>query len=282
MQERFLPGAVEKLTPRSITPMEQRLRAGCVPTSISMVFSGFGINISEQALVEKYFPTVKLPITDPKVGVSNIDTVRGIIQIIKDLGLGESLQLDVFIPGLSESRRKSSEKEYIVKAKPQAVGSYGKGFEKGSDERAFFETLEQLAKVGEIGVYTANAKLMQFAKNHTFWREPAEATEGFYRELSSFISKGHIVGPHGGMTRHTRTLDGSKMVRLPNREDEKGYLILDPIGRTYPVSLQSLVMIDSFGVRGDVFDYLFRVSPREETLKSQKPGLRRFIPNFRG
>lgn len=278
---------VEKLTPRAITPMKQSLEAGCVPTSISMVFSGFGIEISEQTLVDRYFPTAGFPISawDPdkgvEVGVSNTDTVKGIVQVINDLGLREQLQLDVFDSFLCEYTN-SSEGRYLVRAEPHALRKFGREFKKGGGSWKFYETLEQLLKSGEIGVYTANSRMMKIPEKYdSFSRVPREAIRGFYSELSDFIRKGHIVGPHGGMTMHTRALDGSRTEKIPHRPDEESYVLVDPRGMSYAISLHSLVWIDSMGVRGDVFDYLFRVSPKEEGLTPQRYGFRRFIQNLR-
>lgn len=283
MGERLTPG-VEKLTPRAITPMRQGLETSCVPTSISMVFSGFGVYISEQALVDRYFPNAGLPISawDPdkgvEVGVTNTDTVKGLVQIIGDFGLRDQLQVDAFMPGLDEYT-KSPEQKYIVRAEPRALRKYRSRFKKGDEYWEFYEALEQLLKSGEIGIYTANSRMMRIPKFGSQSLVPREAVNGFYDELSDFIAKGHIIGPHGGMTLHTRALDGSRMERIPHRQDEGGYVIMDPGGYSYATSLQSLVMVDSLGVRGDAFDYLFRVSPREE-LKPQNYGFRRFIQNL--
>lgn len=277
----------ERLTPIAITPMKQILEVGCVPTAISMVFSGFGIEISERALVDKYFPTAGLPISawDPnkgiEVGVTNTDTVKGVVQIIRDLDLRDQLQTDVFMPGLYEYTN-SPEERYVVEAEPRALRKYRRIFEKGSEVRKFYETLERLMKDGEIGVYTANNRLMKFRKGFSsFPMVSEEASRGFYSELAEFVKKGHIVGPHGGMTMHTRALDGSRVVNIPWRPNEPGFLIVDPRGESYETSLHSLVWVDSMGVHGDVFDYLFRVSPKEEGLTPQKYGFRRFIQNLR-
>lgn len=271
----------ERLIPRAITPMKQSLEASCVPTAISMVFSGFGIDISEQTLVDRYFQTAKLPASDLNRGVSNTDTVKGIVQIIEDQDLKEKLQLDVFIPELYKYTRSHMER-YIVEAEPKALRRYEKVFKKGSEIRNFFKTLEQLSREGEIGVYTANARMLQFPKRSNFsWMVPQASLRGFYDELSDFISKGHIVGSHGGMTMHTRALDGSRMEKLTYRPDEVGYVIVDPRGENYAVSLHSLVMVDSVGVRGDVFDYLFRVSSKAEGLNPQNYGFRGFLQNLR-
>lgn len=267
----------ERLTPREITSLKQSLETSCVPASIAMVFSGFGIDISEQSLVERYFQTAR------QTGVSNPDMVRGIVQIIEDMGLEEALQFDVFIPDLWQCVG-STENKCIVIAQPRAITKYARMCKKGSNLREFAEALEQLAKAGKINVYTPNGRVMQFSKNYHHWYRylPKEAYEQFYAELSDFISKGHIVGPHGGLTMHMRALDGSRMERISPRYDDMGYVIVDPRGESYAVSLQSLVIVDSFGARGDIFDYLFRVSPRESVVQIPKYGFRKLINKLRG
>lgn len=271
----------ERLIPRAITPMKQSLEASCVPTSISMMFSGFGIDISEQTLIDRYFQTVKLPVGDRNSGVTNTNTVGRIVQIINDFGLRESLQLNVFVPDMYKYVN-SPEKRYIVEATPRAIRKYGKIFKKGTEVKEFFETLEHLVKGDTIGVYTANARMMGISRKFSvFSMVPEKIRREFYDELSDFIKKGHIIGPHGGMTMHTRALDGSRKERLAYQPDQEGYVIVDPRGESYAVSLHSLVYVDSMGVRGDTFDYLFRVSPRENELKPQTHGFRGFLQNLR-
>lgn len=275
----------EKLTPKWITPMTQSMEAGCVPTSISMVFSGFGIDISEHTLIDRYFPTARLPLTDPHVGVSNTKTVTGMVQIIEDLGLRESLQVDVFDPYLWEYT-KSKDDKYIVNASPRALRRKRNRFKGVEDMQEFYNTLEWLVKDDDINVLTTNSRMMHLKSGSRRYGSlsimPDYVSEGFYAELNEFIRKGHIVGPHGGMTAHTRALDGSRMEKLSYRSfDEKGYMIVDPRGESYAISTHSLIWVDSRGARGDVFDYLFRVSPREADLSPHNFGFRRFIQNLR-
>lgn len=257
--------------------MEQTLASGCVPTSVAMAFSGFGIALTEQELVDRYFPTANLPNTEPQSGVSNTDTVTGIIHIIDDLGLSGYLQLDVFIPGLCDYQ--SSEAKCIVKARPQAAGKMAKKIEKGTESREFFETLAKLAERGRVGIYTANAKKMKFRKEYDGGPLTKTVVDDFYCELSEFISKGHVLGPHGGMTMHMRTLDGSR-IEPPSSQKREKYVIIDPEGRSYSVSQTNLIMVDPQGIRGDVFDYLFRISPKGDNV-TQQDGLRKFINIFR-
>lgn len=268
----------EKLAIVGITPMEQTFKAGCVPTSISMVFSGFGIDISEQTLIDTYFPGGKLPLDDPKRGVSNTDTLLGMVQIVNDLGLRDSLQVDAFFPGLHRFTSFPEDK-YIVAARPQDVRKYGHLY-KDDDMRNFFLTTERLLTEGKIGVFTANDRMLKQIKANSYWTERNMAYQRFYGELDDFISKGHIVGPHGGMTLHTRVLDGSRKEKL-TWKDEEGYIVVDPNGTSYQVSLESLIRVDDWGVRGDVFDYLFRLSPREEVLNPKPQGKLLFLQNLR-
>lgn len=170
---------------------------------------------------------------------------------------------------------KSSEDKYIIKARPEEIRKYGNRFPTRIDARDFFKSLERMVKENEIGVYTANARKMQIPNKPNYQsRAPENADRGFYSELEGFINKGHIVGPHGGMTMHMRALDGSRIERFSyGSHDEyvqEGFVIVDPKGESYPVSLNSLVMINSSGIRGDVFDYLFRVSPKEVDLLYKK------------
>lgn len=269
----------EQLAPRAITLVTQSLESSCVPASVSMVFSGFGIDIDEQTLIGRYFPTAALPDYDRDRGVTNTNTVKGIVQIIEDLGLKDRLQVDVFVPDLYEYTR-SPEERYIVKAKPRVLQQYGKNFEEGTEVRIFFETLADLLKANKIGIYTANARMLQIQEN-SLSLIPQVILYGFYTELTYFISRGHIVGPHGGGTAHARALDGTRMEDLKYRPRRKGFVVLDPRGESYAIGTDSLVWVDSGGVRGDVFDYLFRVSPRENELEPQTYGFRRFLLNLR-
>jgi hypothetical protein len=269
----------EVIQHRAITQMTQSSEASCVPTSLSMVFSGFGIDISEQTLVDSYFQTAKLPATDPDAGVTNTNIVKGIVQVIRDLGLEPSLQTDVFIPSLHQYTS-SSVGRYIVEATPRALNKQARVFPE-SEVRDFHQTLAQLQTNGEIGVYTANNRLLKIPKFGTLSVPSRQVSEEFYKELGNFIRKGHILGPHGGMTGHLRALDGTRQEKHPYKQGEYGYTILDPNGESYVVSLSNLVWVDSFGIRGDIFDYLFRISPREE-LSAQKPsGFHEFLRNLK-
>lgn len=258
------------------------MEASCVPASVSMVFSGWGIEISEQELVDSYFQTTKLPRDDLKRGVTNTNTVKGIVQIIEDRRLETALQLDVFVPGLYRFNS-SNEDRYITRASTASVRKYGKIFEEGSEPKDFFNALEQLSKKNKIGVYSPNPRMLQISEKMSFMMMlPKSSIRGFYEELSDFISRGHIVGPHGGMTLHTRALDGSRMEVLDEQPDKRGFMLLDPRGLTYPVPPEYLLYVDSRGVRGDMFDYLFRVSPKETRIAATQPGpLSQFLLNIR-
>lgn len=92
-------------------------------------------------------------------GVSNTDAVTGMVQILKDLGLENRLRVDIFDPFLYRYTR-STEDRYIVKVQPQTLSKAGKEFAKYKEWkvlRNFYDTLGQLVRAGEIGVYTANA-----------------------------------------------------------------------------------------------------------------------------
>lgn len=275
----------ERLSPRPIIPIKQNFEASCVVASISMVLSGFGIDVSEQTLVDRYFPTAKLPVTDPNAGVTNTNTVKGMVKILHDENLSNALQIDAFIPSLYEYTR-SPEDRYIVKVQTRALNREGRIFKKDSELRKFYNTLRQLVGENEIGVYTANARMLKLNKTVSGLHDiPEEARRGFYAELTDFVRRGHIVGPHGGMTMHTRALDGISMVEIPLQPNKEGFRIIDPRGESYPASVDHLVWVDSLGVSGDVFDYFFRLSPKEEVLNPQQYGflglihrLRRLIP----
>lgn len=268
-------GELPKLVFKAITPMEQKFEAGCAPTSIAMAFSGFGIDLNEQMLIDRYFPTVKLPKGNLNRGVSNEGIARGIVQIIKDLDLEENLQLGVFVHELFKDVR-VSQKNYIVEVKPQGLRKHAKKFKKGDPMRDFFETLEQLVKRAEIKVYTANNKMMQLSKDLDIdWNKFNRVSKGFYGELFNFISRGHIVGVHGGLTMHARALDGSRMEKLYN-QDENGYVIIDPERGSSATSLQSLTKISRDSLYGDAFDYLFRISLKEKDLVVRKDWFSRF------
>lgn len=249
--------SAEKLVTRAVTPMEQHFYGGCFPTSVSMVLSGFGINVSEEILVNRYFPQI---ITHS--GVMMQDTVVSMVTILKDMDLQSSLQLDVFVPYLWRHTN-SLKKRYIIKSTPEAIRKYGKmgvGI-----ETEFDRNLRELLEENEIGVYTANAAMMKY---------PIE--RGFYEELAYFVRKGHIIGPKTGKVDHVRVLDGTKTT-------EKVFWVIDPIPNvgSYPILHDSLLYIETIERRGDTFDYLFRVSPKEGMLNVQLYGIRSFLQNLR-
>lgn len=277
----------EKLIPRPITPIKQSYEASCVVASITMVLNGFGLDIAEQMLVDKYFPSAKLPAGDLSAGVTNTNAIKGMVQILKDLGLKHSLQIDVFDPHLYAYTR-SPKDRYIVRAQPQALNKYGKNFEKDSDLRGFYDTLGRLLKTGELGVYTANNRLLEVDVKHPMYRYDICAPEGitrraFYAELEEFIRKGHIVGPHGGMTCHARVLDGTSRIEIPWRHKKKevGFWMVDPRGEIYEAAIDNLIWLNSHRVSGDTFDYLFRISPKEEVLNPRQHGFLGFIRKLR-
>lgn len=281
----------ERLKFCAITPMKQSLEMGCGPTSVAMVLSGFGINTTEQILAERYFPTALLPSIDPGSGklnsysgVNNQQLVDGMVLTSEGLLLQNQLRVDVFIPWLWEHTT-SSQDRYIVEATPKVIREYGERFKEdnlGSRRvRAFHQSLEKLVKSRKIGVYTANARLMQPDQMQYMFRLTDDVERGFYSELADFVRKGHIVGPHGGGTGHIRVLDGSRTEKNTREADKEGFVMLDPEGESYVIRLGNLVMIDTFGVRGDIFDCLFRVSPQEGVLNPQQYGIRSFLHNLR-
>lgn len=277
----------EKLNPIPITPVKQTYEASCGPASISMVLSGFGIDMSEQTLVENYFPNASIPVSawDPNKGVIpgafDVDIVIGLVKVIKDLGLVDNLQIDVFAPPLYQYTY-SNENRYIVKASHGAARKHGKLFKDATELRDFYDTLEQFSRRGDIGVYTANSRMMRFSRNYTSTL-PDEVRKGFNTELFDFIRQGHIFGPHGGMTAHVRTIDGTRLERLNYEPYEEGFIMIDPADlRTYVMTPHSLVWVDSAGVRGDTFDHIFRVSPRTQELRPPLRSFLRFLQNLRG
>lgn len=269
---------VEKLTHHAISPVEQRFETGCVPTSISMVLSGFGVNISEEALIDRYFPTARLPRLDRNSGVKEQNTVECMVRILEDLRLQKSLQLDVFDPYLC-NQTSSPEEKYIIKSTPDIIAERSEKFGKDSpvgdttEMRDFYKSLEKLLKNNKIGVYTANARMMDFSNNFMFLVSD-HIKRGFYGELADFVRKGHIVGPHGGGTAHVRALDGTKTT-------DQCFWIVDPDGRSYSIPHSSLIWLDSEGTRGDTFDYLFRLSPKEEVPNPQQYKVRSFLQGLR-
>lgn len=289
----------EKLSLRPIIPIKQSLKTSCAVASVTMALVGLGIEVDEQTLLDKYFPTAKLPVDNRNAGVTNPDIIKSVVQIRKDMELENDLQIDIFEPGLAEYVR-SRENRYIVKAEFKALRTYGSRFLKGEGGgmRDFLETLEKLSRKGEIGVYAANARMMGLDKEHRggFYQDILDtagtiraARRKFYEELTEFARRGHIVGPHGGATRHAKVLDGVSRVELPRIFSENpsgtsrdGFLIVDPsCGKSDPVPINHLVRVDSMGVRGDAFDCLFRFSPKTELLDSQQYGPRSFLQNLR-
>lgn len=270
----------EQLKPQPIIHLKQNFAASCVPTSISMIFSGFGIDISEQTLVDKYFLTAKLSPGERDAGVTSENIAKGMVAIIENMNLQDQLQIDVFEPGLWRYTKVKGNR-YIVEAPPSALRKREAEFKDDKSLRGYYKSLDQLVRARKIKVYTANAKTMGLETNYKirdlFTMIPEQITRGFYTELEEFIEKGHIVGPHGGLTLHARVLDGTRI-----NDERWKYRLLDPAGGIYPCSAQNLVWVDSFGVRGDTFDCLFRVSPKEEELLNpQQYDLRSFLNNIK-
>lgn len=281
----------ERLKPVAITPMKQSFEMGCGPTSVAMVLSGFGIKSTEQVLAEGYFPNTLLPFIDPTSGkinhhsgLDNQHLVEGMVRILEDLGLQNQLRVDVFDSWLWKYTT-SKQERYIVEATPEAIRKNGDRFKEDDSNskmiRGFYQTLEALVKNRRIGVYTANARTMQLDQMSHMFRLSNDNENGFYNELADWVRKGHIVGPHGGMTAHIRALDGSRTERIPWTTDEEGFVMFDPRGESYVIRLSSLVIVDTLGVRGDVFDYLFRISPQEAVLNPYGYDIRSFLHSLR-
>lgn len=271
----------ERLKPCAITPMQQHFDTGCVPTSIAMVLSGFGVETTEKALIDSYFPNAGLPLIDPDsdsgqlnkhIGVQSPDLVRGIVDILQDLGLQEQLRVDVFDSFLYPYASSPAER-YIIECTPGALKKYAQSWNWGPDITRFYQTMEALLRNNRIGVYTANAKKMNFSD---CWFDilPEYIAKGFFDELTDFVSQGHTIGSHGGLTMHVRVLDGTKTT-------DTDFWLIDPVGKSYSLYHSDIFRLDAQELRGDTFDYLFRVSPKEKCLNPQQYGIRGFLHNLR-
>lgn len=271
----------EALKFQPIAPFIQSREASCVVASITMVFRGLGVNVNEDRLIEKYFPNAGLPASDMDSGVTNQNALRGMVQMRADLGLKDDLQIDVFEPYLGRFVR-SKEQKFIVQASPHALRAYGREFpkEKEGDVGDYIETLHTLTRAGEIRVFTANERLIGIDRKNWMKFINPEVDRKFNDELEQFLREGHTVGPHGGMTRHTRVVDGySKGKHNEPRHYSKtaveSFVMVDPASGTYPIYADNLVWVDNNGVRGDSFDRLFRVSIGREydTVRDSKTWL---------
>lgn len=284
----------DRLELKAITLVRQTCEMGCGPTSIAMVLSGFGINTTEQALAEKYFPSALLPLINPNTneinynsGLDNAQLVAGMVRILEGMALQDRLRVDVFDASLWKETN-SPQERYIVAVAPETIRLHGDRFKEDDISsrkiRNYYQTLESLVKSNKIVVYTANARMMQADRMKYMFLLPDEIRNGFYSELADFVKSGHIVGPHGGMTAHIRALDGSRTEQVPWKADKEGFMIVDPKGDNYVTSVDGLVWIDTLGVRGDVFDRMFRISLKDtneedmrESLNPQKYGIRSFL-----
>lgn len=263
-----------ELKQQAITPMKQSYQMGCGPTAISMVLSGFGVDISEQILIDRYFPTAALPMEEEGAGVDDKSGVLGILQVLEDEHMQESLQMDFFSPTLCRYTS-SLENRYIVPAKPDAAKSYAGIFKENGMTKDLYETLALLAKKGQIGLYTPNGRLIKHDTKggNIPLAETAEAQRGLNQELVEFVKKGHLIGEHKGAFPHFWAVDGTKTT-------EEGYWLVDPADGESSLAGHYLVMIDSyFGVEGDKFSYMVRVSPREKPLNPQQHGFLGFLQN---
>lgn len=264
--------ANERLVFQPLIPMKQGYEGGCVPTAISMVLSGFGANTNEEALVDRYFPTARLPREDPNCGVSMASNLRGIIKILKDMGLQDRLQVDTFEPDLSLYTRLLEER-YIVKSPPEALREHGEEkFYRSINETNFYKTLRELADNKKVGVYAANARMMGLEKWGLHRDFSDQIERGFYTELADFARRGHIVITYGLGTAHAVAVDGT-------RTTEEGFWIVDPDGTSYAISRHEIVSLDAGEVKG-LETHFFRISPWE-VLNPQLYGFRTFVQRLR-
>lgn len=247
----------ERIVHQPISPVRQSREASCAPASISMVLSGFGVALSEDVLVRKYFPDAELPIESGKAGVRNDKVVEGIVSVLKGENLPE-LMVDVFDPSIWKFVRSPKEK-YITPVSARVLRKVRD--QECGQVRDFYENLANLAGGNDIRVYTVNSQLVPFrtSRANPNYYLTREVIDRFYKELTEFIKKGHIVGPHAGMTRHVRVLDGKAI-------EGNNFWLIDPNGESYETPIDHLLHLDSYGLRGNIFDYLIRVAPKEEEI----------------
>lgn len=240
-------------------PLLQSHEASCVPTSISMVLSGFGIKKSENDLIEGYFPTATLKTGNVDAGVTRAAILRGLDKIISDLSVPHLLQIDVFLPNYWTSTS-SSQNKFMVRSDPSAAVRYIRGYRYETEIIAFHSTVEELAKSGVIGIYSVNKRLVtsQILGSHL-----KEAPERFYKELAGWIQEGHSIGGHGGMTNHARAIDGFQST-------PDSVQIHDPAERSYQLTPHTIVSADPMlGIKADAFDFIIRLSERKPEPQRQ-------------
>lgn len=277
----------ERVIYQAITPIRQSFDMSCVPASVSMVFSGFGIDIRERVLIDKYFPHAKLPPSVEGAGVDMRTAVSGLVQAIRDIDLQDGLQVDVLVPDLWRYTD-SPEERWVVRCEPGTVIRSAKKFHNTSFATDL-RTLAELAQKAEIGVYSVNNRMMKrYGAKDTFHRrknvyiyDERAISKGLSAELVEFVRKGHAIGCHEGLSSHARAIDGSKT-------QKKGYWIVDPMAKNTGHSYNGFLEASSLfyvhyseGVQGGMFDYLYRLSEKEEPLDPQQYGFRSMIQSLR-
>lgn len=249
----------ERVTYQAIVPMKQGFDSGCVPTSIAMVLSGFGIITSEGELVERYFPQINPSLPSERFGISMAGVATGVLQILDDLGLQDDLQLDVINPYLAEFTN-SPEEQWFVRCNPLKVQRSASQFHDITAKELL--VLAELAQRQEIGLYSVNNRMMQRYRTRGEY-DVSNITRYLFPELDGFIRRGHVIGCCGGMMAHACAIDGIKI-------GEEGFLILDPdtttSGFSYDGVFEASALFeihDRRGVTQGGFDYLYRISQKE-------------------
>lgn len=265
---------VESLTPRAITPKKQSYPSSCVPTAVSMILSGFGIVISEQDLIDQYYPTaIRSSARESRTGVSPAEGVRTIVQILKDKKLAELLRVDVFTPWVWRYTL-SNQPNWIIPVTHTNLEHYVKREGKSNDGIDFYTTLAQLVKSKQIGVQTINGLRVKSKKKYGYGTI-TPIVEELREELIDYVKKGHIIGSTTGIAHgHVIAMDGIKTT-------DKDYYLLDPKGRRYRSDADLMNIRDGM-ITGGQFDYMTRISPRtREELNPQHFGFSSVIQTFR-
>src|SRR5687768_16854585 len=120
--------------------IRQRYQMGCVPTSTAMVLSGFGIRTSEQELVDTYFPSAKLPKGHPDAGIYDDELTKGLVAITIEMGLANTLRVDVFEPSLWSATSPKVERT-IVPVTPDQIKPWTQD-ENSGRQVSYYRTLE--------------------------------------------------------------------------------------------------------------------------------------------
>lgn len=276
---------------QAITPMTQSMEASCVPTAISMVFSGFGMDIGEDTLIEKYFPSARLPAFQKEAGVNMTTVVIEIAHILRDANLERVLQPGVFLPFIWQHVAPTGE-NWIVRARAEDVRRAAKKIKHPSlseDIHALARSLQR----GEIEVYSVNRKLMRqngtegtpyyigWRKVRTCYYNENTINKSLGRELVDFVRRGHAIGAKESISSHVRVIDGVNT-------SFDGFWIVDP-GRAGDenyhngqLNITSLIRTMDEEFATGMFDYLITLFDREQTMIPQPRGARRFFQAIRG